>query len=247
MKNIHILETDKPSRLYEFGGNYHISVFPQENFRSKNLYITCDESIKEDDWLYNIQSNKIRKCFSVDRNRLVYTENDKKIILTTDADLIENGVQEIDDNFLEWFIQNSTCENIEIEKQMLCENCGQEYCDNLRCKGYKDSALYEIIIPKEEQELLPNFTISQDIFNRIADLKNEKKEEVLRFPFVIENSLEYLKLTQRIFDNGVRWQEELNNKKFSEEEVLALFEKFDMHLPLHYEFLIKEELKKMKQ
>jgi hypothetical protein len=37
-------------------------------------------------------------------------KNIKKIILTTDQDLIENGVQAIEDEFLEWFVKNPTCE-----------------------------------------------------------------------------------------------------------------------------------------
>ena len=38
----------------------------------------------------------------------------KKIILTTDQDLIADGVQAIDDEFLEWFVKNPSCENIPI-------------------------------------------------------------------------------------------------------------------------------------
>ena len=75
------------------------------------LYITSDEEIKEGDWFlekagrqYPIQWNGVDKL-----NR-----HCKKIILTTDQDLIEDGVQAIDDEFLEWFVKNSTCENIPI-------------------------------------------------------------------------------------------------------------------------------------
>jgi hypothetical protein len=33
----------------------------------------------------------------------------KKIILTTDSKLIKDGLQDIDDDFLEWFLNNQTC------------------------------------------------------------------------------------------------------------------------------------------
>ena len=73
------------------------------------IYITTDEEIKEGDWVlekagrqYPIQWNGIDKL-----NR-----HCKKIILTTDPLL--DGVQAIDDEFLEWFTKNPTCENIPI-------------------------------------------------------------------------------------------------------------------------------------
>ncbi len=35
-----------------------------------------------------------------------------------------------------------------------------------------------------------------------------------------------------------------SKKRYSEEEVMDMFDKFSMHLPLHYEFLVKEQFKK---
>jgi hypothetical protein len=31
---------------------------------------------------------------------------------------------------------------------------------------------------------------------------------------------------------------------YTEEEIINMFDKFNMHLPLHYEFLVKEQFKK---
>ena len=39
-----------------------------------------------------------------------------KIILTTDQNLIADGVQAIDDEFIEWFAKNPTCELVELER-----------------------------------------------------------------------------------------------------------------------------------
>ena len=38
----------------------------------------------------------------------------KKIILTTDQDLIKDGVQAIEDEFLQWFVKNPSCEWVEV-------------------------------------------------------------------------------------------------------------------------------------
>jgi hypothetical protein len=40
----------------------------------------------------------------------------QKIILTTDQELIKDGVQAIDDEFLEWFVKNPSCESVEVDK-----------------------------------------------------------------------------------------------------------------------------------
>jgi hypothetical protein len=39
----------------------------------------------------------------------------RKIILTTDQELIKDGVQAIDDEFLEWFVNNTSCDRVEIK------------------------------------------------------------------------------------------------------------------------------------
>jgi hypothetical protein len=76
---------------------------------NQNIYITSDEEIKEGDWFlekagrqYPIHWNDVDKL-----NR-----HCKKIILTTDPLL--DGVQPIDDEFLQWFVKNPSCENIPI-------------------------------------------------------------------------------------------------------------------------------------
>jgi hypothetical protein len=40
---------------------------------------------------------------------------------------------------------------------------------------------------------------------------------------------------------------EKEQKVYSEEQVLEVFEHFKMHLPFHYEFLVKEHLQQFKQ
>ena len=149
MKNIHLIPTDKLSRLYEFGGEYHLQIKSQENFRSQHIYITNDLEIKEGDWFYNIISLKpepFKACENgdgyVNCNKYSHYRIDcKKIILTTDQDLIKDGVQAIDDEFLEWFVKNPSCERVEVKIEFI------QTPDNL-----KDGFYYKIIIPQEEDE-----------------------------------------------------------------------------------------------
>jgi len=69
----------------------------------KELFITSDEEIKEGDWVYNLKYSNIRKRFlSVNGINSIQKE-DRKIILTTDPDLIKEGVQAIDDAYSEGF------------------------------------------------------------------------------------------------------------------------------------------------
>ena len=175
MKNIHVLPTDKPSRLYLTTKEY---VFEEANSvstdecQNKHIYITSDEEIrvgsivkipcgvgrvKELHWKYgndfpsyiveDIFTYKLRflqKEGELQTNSFRY-EDVKKIILTTDQELIKDGVQAIDDEFLEWFVNNPSCEKVEVKKEYITplgdivETC----YDNERLN-------YKIIIPKEE-------------------------------------------------------------------------------------------------
>ena len=178
MKNIHILSTDKPSRLWVnnlLQGKLELSkeVLPYNT--SRNIHITSDEEIKEGDWYISILENEVYKATKETQNIMsvanligttTYKNTHFKIILTTDQDLIKDGVQAIDDEFLEWFVNNSSCEFVEINKKENLWFCcdffeeGQEnYCINSmpRCPkcnsalgGNPDWINYKIIIPKEE-------------------------------------------------------------------------------------------------
>jgi hypothetical protein len=132
MKNIHLIPTDKPSRLWtnnlkrrleldEFSSQHPTSI-------AKNIYITKDSEIKEGDWFVNSSHGitNIYKAKSVVPESIITTcgngcwiQYSKKIILTTDQDLIKDDVQAIDDEFLEWFVNNSSCEKVEVSYGLL--------------------------------------------------------------------------------------------------------------------------------
>jgi hypothetical protein len=116
MKNIHILPTDKSSRLYlgnngnfVFGMTQTSIQSKNDDFTNQNISITNSEEIKEGDWVITPTNDIIQWA-------KVFQPIGKKIILTTDQNLIKDGVQAIDDDFLEWFVKNQSCEEVRIEK-----------------------------------------------------------------------------------------------------------------------------------
>jgi len=102
----------------------------------KNLYkienelyiISNTENVNENCWI--ITDDKLVQVSYLLSNEVV---KGNKIILTTNKLLIKDGVQAIDDEFLEWFVQNPSCEEVKIE------DYGTLY--NFR---------YLILIPQEE-------------------------------------------------------------------------------------------------
>jgi hypothetical protein len=115
MKNIHILPTEKPSELYINMQGTLSKDGLKMRLKNQNIYITSDEEIKEGDWvLGDFPDNPIGKVISkygqeftaqsLNGDKYGLAEYDsKKIILTTDSQVIKDGVQAIDDEFLEWF------------------------------------------------------------------------------------------------------------------------------------------------
>jgi len=154
MKNIHIIPTYKPSRLHLGNSGLILCdlIFNSGTINSQHIYITSDEEIKKGDWyLFKYQ---IIKCENVDLTKIpIVTKNYcKKVILTTDQDLIKDGVQAIDDDFLEWFVQNPSCEEVEVIKEYKDGyGCWYKYQDDFFSDHFKPFAIrYKIIIPKEE-------------------------------------------------------------------------------------------------
>jgi hypothetical protein len=129
--------------------------------KSTNIYITTNEKPKLNDWVLDILDNVM---FRVTEEDILTTELDglpfnfKKIILTTDEELIKEGVQAIDDEFLEWFAKNPSCEEVEVEESTLLNTS----------RTYLGVDKYKIIIPKEEPK-----NIYKGVLNNITFGENE--------------------------------------------------------------------------
>jgi hypothetical protein len=141
-KNIHILPTDN-----QYKGS--ISLTPDGRLSTnvligipQNIFITSDEEIKEGDW---IGYSNLKKWVPVKYLGGDLIGSEKKIILTTDRDLIKDGVQGIDDEFLEWFVKNSSCESVEVIPLRKSSGWYDE-----KEVWHWDFLAYKIIIPQEE-------------------------------------------------------------------------------------------------
>jgi hypothetical protein len=157
MKNIHILPTENYSPLVHstsrYGGFFkseHYSPMKEMGDSYQHIYITSDSDIKEGDLILPPSNIPVRydgQKYKGDEPLKCW----KKIILTTDADLIKDGVQKIDDEFLEWFIKNPSCEEIEVDFDVIVTRTKSL----LQNQDGKTIAIphrihYRIIIPKEE-------------------------------------------------------------------------------------------------
>jgi hypothetical protein len=147
MKNVHLIPTDKPSRLHliedvlTFTNKYKTSVCDSE----VNIYITSDDEIKMDDW-YLDDTNSVRQAITECESYWTHRKKYQKIILTDNPDLIAEGVQSIDNEFLEWFVRNPSCERVEV-RDIKTIPALQLTGNNHLC--------YKIIIPQESTFINP--------------------------------------------------------------------------------------------
>jgi hypothetical protein len=230
MKNIHVLPTDKPSRLY-FNHNkgfekYQFSKEPfingLTNTTNQHIYITSDEEIKEDDWGLSKLNEVI--LFGRSYNEKFY----KKIILTTDQDLIKDGIQSIDDEFLEWFVKNQSCESVEVESMVnMIQFTPREF-------------IYKIVIPQEEPKIelyMPKYTIGNEPTNEQEEPKQETVEEAAEKYAEEENSCytnDYYG-----FIKGAKWQAE---RMYSEEDFKLFARQYYREIKLDKSNLLWDDL-----
>jgi hypothetical protein len=177
MKNIHVLPTDKPSRFFKDDLGYYFSfeTLQRSNFINQHIYITSDEEIKEGDWYYLPRTNSVYKCvedpteLNLERRLGV-----AKIILTTDQDLIKDGVQDIDDVFLEWFVKNPSYEFVEVKSKKI--RVDKNFNDISHWNRFK----YKIIIPQE----VPKFISGQPFLEKADEVIviHRPKQEIETYP-----------------------------------------------------------------
>ncbi len=174
MKNIHLIPTDKPSRLYEFGGSYSLQPKAQENFRNYHIYITSDEEIKEgvNQWYLDKNINK-----PYNSGGAQYSNKQNVIILTTDQDLIADGVRAIDDDFLQWFVKNPSCEFVETHIVEICTYCGRQYCDNIDCRGYNDKPKYLISFPENTTQRIITYCDGYEVYTKEIIIPQEEPKQ----------------------------------------------------------------------
>lgn len=183
MKNIQIIKTDKPSRLVKNDKNLFklcIQTLPLDreiNCFPHHIYIISDEDIKQNDYGLGFahgikgvgRGHYIFKQDGTNKGKLnALCKDAKKIILTTDPDLIADGVQAIDDEFLEWFIKNPSCEEVEV---------------GFTCRGLDNGTLigeWRITIPKEEPMGEISYISKEKLLERFSGYLTTEQLEMLK-------------------------------------------------------------------
>ena len=175
MKNIHLLPTEKPSRLSIVKNELVLFNTEGEGSTTQHIYITSDEEIKEDDWGLSKLNEVI--LFGRSYNEKFY----KKIILTTDPDLIVMGnITPLDDDFLNWFVKNPTVEYVTVER--LEDGQFVDYLSTGKAvEGVYEN--YKVIIPEEEpkQGTLSNIDNMNEEIKKQINLLEEEQTRVKQF------------------------------------------------------------------
>ena len=280
MKNIYILSTDKASRLIQAEDDELMllnELYENTYNINKHIYITSDEEIKDDEWhlhyyegkpIISKSHNGASKVINEKAKRFGY----KKIILTTDDQLIKDGVQDIDNEFLEWFAKNPSCEYVKVEKEHHTEIEEVSYEGDFQNVDY---IKYKVIIPKEEskQELSLKindefldttskeilYTLMEEFDNLVTENSSEETLEDYVLDSDEHNNLKSSDGTYLNFHRqselllkgaklGAKWQQEQDKNLYSEEDLL----KFGAFVRIEDKkekrlFLIQDYFKKWKQ
>jgi hypothetical protein len=192
MKNIHVLLT-KPNDETGKG------IWIEKTRDWCNIYITNDSEINQQTepcWCINT----IKNTWDAD---LIYYQGSmpqyhyvgfKKIIITTDQDLIADGVQAIDDEFLEWFVKNPSCEYVEVNDSKVVKehifdgsNDGEivwEKKITIPQKEAKQETLTYTESAKKEERIFNSTMIKQetleDVNDTIVPIKKVTIDELLK-------------------------------------------------------------------
>ena len=262
MKNIFLLPTYKPSMLVQRKITKDLKLSSMNNHQlwdNRNIYITSDENIKEGDYglgfAHGIKgAGRGYFVFKQDGTNVgkvnALCSESKKIILTTDPDLIKDGVQTIDDEFLEWFIKNPNCEFVDFEK---------EHDDTVPYPKMRFCKPYKIINQKEEsfkhqakvlskEEVMDNRSSAYEFidFNKQETIEEAAENYGWRIKRnTFSNAVKANELAESAkqdFLTGAKWQ----SKQLFKDDVIQTLEKgIALLLKKQEQMYSEEELKKV--
>ena len=231
MKNLYILPINKSSRLHTWINDKGLRATLYEKPQledpntAKNIYITSDEEIKDvrpHKGKWHIEKENILNKFP---DYLTDLSECKLVIMTTDQDLINDGVQAIDDEFLKWFIKNPNCEEIEVV--------------DVRSLGvYGSYYPYKIIIPKEEPKQDRTCTNNCSVVCgecQILEPKQETLEEAVKREYDARKFNSDYPFNPQSFILGAKWQQEQDKNLYSEEDMYKLMYEYQEWLVLTLE------------
>lgn len=218
----------------------------------QNIYLTSNDKPCFDEWAINTATNNPNNLHICVDETCLHENNGnvcRKVILTTDQDLINDGVQDIDDEFLEWYVKNPNCDSIEVKKEkiVLGEVSGTTYTD------FK----YKIIFPKEEhkQETVEQVVkrIALETFNETfskfpngGKISNETIIDVLTLFFRLGS--EWQQKPEQFFNDdrvktlekGIEYLLKAQESMYSEEQVKMLM--FDFYYDMSHKMNVPKNL-----
>lgn len=220
MKNLHLLPTEKPSKLVKIYNDVNRETFTlklnvevNDSFKEYvNVYITSDEEIKDvrpHKGKWHLEKENILNKFP---DYLTDLSECKLVIMTTDQDLIKDGVQEIDAEFLEWFVKNPSCNRVEISLEETQYGSGiYEYIiykKEITKKEPKKDLEKEMFELEQELDIPShlrwyNSKTKQESIEEAAEKYSENWEEITGLDYENTVPSEVNKLD---FINGAKWQ-----------------------------------------
>jgi hypothetical protein len=227
MKNIHVLPTDKPSEFYSIDGKHKLAnntmamdwYISSIGYKPHNIYITSNSKFVRDEYITDgIEVIKATPKL-VDAQDLVDRRDWNKIIITTDQELIKDGVHSIGEEFLKWFVENPTCIKVEVVYGLFNPMGRQVDPNDLGQNHSKCVWKYKIITTKEELKLqckdcndtLTDCTCIEDT----VDMKQEILEEAAQRVFDGFADITKPSAVRRALEL-VKWQQEQDKNKYSE-------------------------------
>ena len=228
MKNVHILPTNKPSRLVKIYNDVNRETFTlkldaevNDSFKEYvNIYIISDEETKKGDWVLNPIYKTVYKWI---KNSDIYFDriDAKKIILTTDDQLIKDGVQAIDEEFLKWVVKNPSCDFIRTLKVPYFDESSHSYLLAIPKEEHKQELSLKIndeFLDTTSKEIL--YALMEEFDNLVTENSSEE---------TLEEAAERLypgvdrQVDRMLFINGAKWQQE---RMYNEEEVHTIIESY---------------------
>lgn len=249
MKNIHILPTDKASRLIQAEDDELMllnELYENTHNINKHIYITSDKEIKEGDWVI-FNELEIVKCTYSKNGEFLFSEPltsssnhhfsyFKKIILTTDQDLINDGVQAIDDEFLNWFVKNPSCDFVRTLKVPYFDESSHSYLLVIPKEESKQELSLKIndeFLDTTSKEIL--YTLMEEFDNLVTENSSEETlEEAAEKYANKKGDIPTTKLEDAIFKqgfiDGAKWQQEQNKNLYSEEDLREAFRQGEQNI-----------------
>ncbi len=195
---------------------------PSLRMDALDMHITINEEPKLDEWGINIDNNIIfkDKGFTSDEYGKLYC---KKIIMTTDQELIRAGVQEISMEVLEWYAKNPTHDFVKIESEIKFYD-KHGFCVSLICQeGDYEKLMYYIELPSEKTLNIDDFLNIFKIPKKYFGGDGEWLSPMQRFKIREQSKVTHKDRLAKALDKYVK-------EKHTQEECIGFIDGFDENI-----------------